>query len=244
MKHFLKKYTEGFINLLYPLSCFGCEISLGPESNVPLCSECFEKIKKNPLPYCKICGRSMNKEKSYRTICNECTSGNFYFTRAWSCCIYEGIIKDAILRFKYTDSMYLAPIFREIFADFIKENLDKDIVDMVVPVPLFSSKQRERGFNQSNILADLIRALLNKPVFSNMLKKIRPTRPQQELNRRERLSNLKGAFVVRELGDVKNKNIMLVDDVLTTGSTINECSRILKEALCKNVFALTLARGI
>ncbi len=185
----------------------------------------------------------MDKEKFYRPICNECAGGNFYFTRAWSCCIYEGIIKDAILRFKYTDSMYLAPIFRKILSDFIKENLDKDIVDMIVPIPLFSSKLRERGFNQSVILAGLMRTILNKPVSSNMLKKIRPTRPQQELNRRERLSNLKGVFTVRDPRAVKNKNIMLVDDVFTTGSTINECSRILKEALCKNVFALTLARG-
>jgi len=243
MNYWFKKFFKDCVNLVYPISCFSCGIKLNLENNMPICMECFQKIKWNAPPYCIRCGKSMSEQRQYRSICAECKSSNFYFVRIWSCCIYEGIIKDAILRFKYSENLYLVPFFKEVMAKFIKNNIDKDIADVIIPVPLFSSRLREKGFNQSKILADIVKEILNKPILLNALKKVKSTKPQQELNRQERLSNLSGAFSVFNSKEIKNKNILLIDDVLTTGATLNECARVLKEVLCKEVFALTVARG-
>ncbi len=239
----IKKFLKGFVNIICPISCFACGKKLNLENKLPLCAECFQKIKWNPLPYCSRCGRSLSANIRYSPICAECKNAGFRFTRAWSCCLYEGVIKEVIVRFKYSESMYLIPIFKEILKKFIRENIDANFVDIIIPVPLFNSKLRERGFNQSEIIASLVEEILNKPVLADILKKIRPTKPQQELSRNARLSNLKDAFSVTRPDYIRDKNVLLIDDVLTTGATLNECAKVLKELSQKNIFALTLARG-
>ncbi|MFH0838647.1 MAG: ComF family protein [Candidatus Omnitrophota bacterium] len=243
MKRILKTLVTDCINLLYPATCIGCDEKLETHDKVPVCKMCFEKIKWNTPPYCSKCGKSMSKNRTYKPTCSDCLRTDVYFTRVWSCCIYEDIIKDAIIKFKYLQGRYLEPFFEAIFARFIKMNTDRNLIDIIMPVPLFKSKLRDRGFNQSEILATIIHKLLHKPLLLTILQKIRPTKPQQELSRLARLSNVKDTFGVSGSANIKNKNILLVDDVFTTGATINECARVLKRAQCQDIYALTVARG-
>jgi len=114
--------------------------------------------------------------------------------------------------------------------------------DIIVPVPLHSKRLKERGFNQSFLLAHQINKKLSLPVIADDLQRIKWTRPQVELDWRERASNVKGAFTLIDNEEIKGKEVLLIDDVYTTGSTVNECARVLKKAGAKKVYVATVAR--
>jgi ComF family protein len=159
-------------------------------------------------------------------------------------CLYGGVLKECIHLFKYNERLRLSRILSELMVDFIKTNRQIiDDVDIIVPVPLSAGRLWQRGYNQSEILARALAKELGLS-FSNALVKTKSTRPQSELKRDRRLNNVRGVFGIRRGARIAGKTILLVDDVLTTGSTLNECARILLESGAGRIRALTLARGI
>jgi len=178
-------------------------------------------------------------------FCADCRKRQFYFERVYSACIYDGALKELIHLFKYKAKISLAPVLSGLMIDFIKDNRETiDNIDTVAFVPLQDSRLRERGFNQSRILAFSISKEFGIPI-SDLLRKTARTKHQNELMRDERLSNLTGAFSVRKSpGNPGNLNVLLIDDVMTTGTTLNECAKVLRESGVKAVRCLTLARGI
>jgi len=131
----------------------------------------------------------------------------------------------------------------KLMLDFAGRNIDPDEIDFVVPVPLHPVKLRERQFNQSEVLAAYLAKKLNKKIVKDRLKRIKYTMPQTELKREQRLKNVNGAFRAKRDSNFEDKTILLVDDVLTTGATLNECAKALKDAGAKRVIAFALARG-
>ena len=163
---------------------------------------------------------------------------------AYSACLYEGPLKEIIHSFKYKKRISLAKIVSKFMIDFISENGEVlEGIDIITFVPLKNDRLRERGFNQSKVLAFNISKEFGIPLL-DALQKTRATRPQNELSRDERLANLDGAFKVKGDVELNNARMLLIDDVMTTGATLSECSKILLDAGALEVRCLALARGI
>ena len=237
-------WAKNFISLIYPLSCLICKAALSPLSDKPLCDICWNKIERNLPPFCRICGKHLPSEnQNHAFACKDCQASSYFFKKARSVCVYDGVIKDCIHLFKYRSKLSLAKPLSKLMVDFAHNFLDMENIDLILPVPLANSKLRQRQFNQAKLLAKSISCAFSKELKDKLLIKIKPGVAQVNLSRAERLKNVRGSFKVRHQLLLKNKNILLVDDVLTTGATINECARMLLEAGAKRVGVFTLARS-
>jgi len=187
---------------------------------------------------CQICGMPFVSKISSHHTCSNCIKKKPPFSSARSIAVYDGVLLDAIHRFKYNGKTSIAKPLGSIMAD----RLPPNNYDIIVPVPLHKKRLKHRGFNQSLLLARKISKRHKIPIdYLNLIRE-RLTEPQIKLKGKERLKNVKGAFAVRDKSVFKNKNVLIIDDVYTTGATINECARVLKKAGVKGVYALTLAR--
>ncbi len=237
------RLVNSLVDIIYPKTCLVCKNKLATSSvdNV-VCNGCWGNIKRNLPPFCHSCGRQLKKSNFNKSICPSCLKTKLHFDRAFSPCIYEGVIKDLIHNFKYKGKDYLGSALSRLMTEFIKEyDLPIGYIDLIVPLPLHKTRLREREFNQAEILAKFIAQEFKKNLASEDLRRHRPTKTQTDLELNERLLNVKGSFLVTELERVKGKNILLVDDVLTTGATSSEAAYALKDSGANIVFVLTLA---
>jgi ComF family protein len=218
----LKAFAKNFINLFYPLHCMSCNSQLDALNESRLCDKCGASIKPNAMPPFEL----------------ETTG-----VMAYSAAIYEGTMKELIHSFKYKGKLTLTRTFIKLMADHIKENPEILDVDLITAVPLHRSRLMRREFNQSLVLANKLAREFSLPA-KDALKKTKKTKYQNELSKSERLTNLKGAFRVRDNNDISGKDILLVDDVMTTGATLNECADTLLAGGAGSVKCFTLARGI
>jgi len=193
-------------------------------------------------PRCGVCGAVGQED-----ICSECLKKiSFLRPTAFvhSVGAYEGPLKSAILRFKFKKKANLAEPLGVLMVKYLSRHLDMNKIDFIVPVPLHQSKFNERGFNQSELLSHVITKYYDVPTVSGMLFRTRRTFPQFDLPRMERFKNIKGAFEVKGANLLKERSVLLVDDIYTTGSTISECTRVLKDGGAGNVHILTLSRAV
>jgi len=218
----IKVIAKNFLNLLYPLHCMGCQTPLEAMNELHLCGRCIASINHNAMPPFELDDSRV---------------------KAYSACLYDGALKELVHLFKYKGKTVLAGIFSKLMIDYIKENPEIADVDLVTVVPLHKERLREREFNQSLLIANPISKEYSL-VLKNALEKTRNTRYQNELLKSERLKNLKGAFSVSPRADIKDKNILLIDDIMTTGSTLGECAKTLLDGGARCVKCFTLARGI
>ena len=240
----LGKRINALLDIIYPKSCLTCKRNLKGIPNIEnsVCLDCWKKIKRNRPPFCYSCGRYLDNSRHTKHICPSCIKIPLCFDRAFSPCVYEGVIKDLIHEFKYKGKDYLGLPLSRIMIEFIKEyDLPMQFIDFVIPVPLHKTKLREREFNQAGILSDNIAKEFNKKVLRRHLIRNRPTKTQTELEDKERFTNVKDSFSVKEGPVIKGKNILLVDDVLTTAATSSEAASALKSAGAHIVFVMTLA---
>ncbi|MEW6101376.1 MAG: ComF family protein [Candidatus Omnitrophota bacterium] len=239
----LRQATKALIDLVFPKICLACKDKLKAGSVCGmLCPKCWSKIKKNTPPFCHSCGRHLEKTNFPKNICPQCLKKNLSFDRAFSPCSYEGILKDLIHIFKYNNKPGLSRPLSRLMAEFIREyNLPIGFLDFIVPVPLHDSKLREREFNQAEVLARTISEEFKIELLENVLQRKHMTKSQADLEINERFQNVKGCFRLIKEEKIKGKNILLVDDVLTTGATSSEAAQILKESGAHIVFVMTLA---
>jgi ComF family protein len=167
-----------------------------------------------------------------------------YFTmaRAWGA--YEGSLQEAIHHWKYEGKTNLTPFFAEWMAEGVKRYWDPDSLDLLIPVPLHTQRLRERGFNQALLLVKELSCRTGIPYRKTILQKKKPTVPQVNLSGAEREKGLRGVFHVTGKEEWVGKSILLVDDVYTTGATVNECSKVLWRGGAKRVDVLTLAHAV
>ena len=214
--------AKNFINLFYPLHCLICGACLDALNEFHLCGRCVASIQHNAMPPFELETPSV---------------------MAYSACLYEGAMKEIIHSFKYKGKLPLAKISAMLMIDYIRENPEIADVGVITAVPLHKTRIEEREFNQSLLLAHRIARAFNLPV-KNILEKKSRTKYQNELSRGERLVNLKNAFKIRGREDISGLDILLIDDVMTTGATLNECARTILSGGARNVTCFTLARGI
>ena len=235
--------VKSVANLVYPLRCASCGKPLDVACESGACALCESRIRMNPKPYCTSCGRTMDDAHH---ICSNCRRVPYYFSRAYAACLYEGTLKEMIHAFKYKNNRAVARIFTRLLTRFIRENRDViEAIEAITFVPLGARKQRIRGYNQSELLAGAVSKTTGMPVVGSLEKTAR-TRSQSDLPRQERLTNVQNAFRVRRGAAhlIKGRYLLLIDDVMTTGATLNECSHALIEAGARDVRCLTLARGL
>jgi ComF family protein len=239
----LKGFWEGFVDLLYPKRCLACKNKLsGASIDGLVCVSCWSQIKKNTPPFCHSCGRRLEKKDFAKSICADCRKNSFHFDRAFSPCSYTGIIKELIHEFKYNGKDHLGQTLSGLMVEFIKEySLPMGDLDLIVPLPMHKTRLREKEFNQAEVLAEALGRAFARDIAGNVLGRSRLSRTQTELSVSERFSNVRESFRVLNPGGIRGKNILLVDDVLTTGATSSEAARAMKEAGAGIVFVLTLA---
>lgn len=230
------------IRFLLPVDCAACGTPLADDPMPFFCSPCWDTVSPVMLPRCSRCDRPFASPVattySPDHTCQPCSDRPPSYTRAWTLYPYLPPLQDAICLLKYRGKVSLAAPLARLMLD----RMPSLSVDLIVPVPLHVTRLREREFNQSLLLAHHIGRSLRLPVsFTNLVRTV-PSPPQTTLSRAERLRNLRNAFAVRDPAALAGKRVLLIDDVFTTGATVNECAKTLRKAGSGDVFALTLAR--
>jgi ComF family protein len=201
--------------LVYPPMCAGCARVF--YSNEPFCPDCFILLDLISEPYCPLCGIPFGVEATTGHLCGDCLQSLHRFDRARATAFYQGLIREVI----------------------------HHRIDTIVPVPLHRKRLSQRGFNQSSLLARRLGTLLKIPVDYSSLQRTRWTDPQIGLSRNQRAANVKGAFSVKSPEKIEGKGVLLLDDVLTTGETVNQCVRVLRKVgEAREVVVLTVARTV
>jgi ComF family protein len=208
------------------------------------CEACRKGVTRIGSPVCSKCGLPFVSREGIDHTCSECLQEERPFRKARAFGVYDGSLMEAIHIFKYAKkaslSRPLSALVRETFLRF----WDSDTIDLIVPVPLHVKRLRERGFNQSYLLIKRWAKQEGLPFDGALLSRHRWTEPQTTLSRKERQRNIKGAFAARKPDRTKDKRILLVDDVYTTGATVTACAQVLLEACAESVDILTLARAV
>ena len=228
---------SGILNLLYPKRCACCGEILR-ESEGRICPACRKKLRPITGPCCLKCGRPVEAEEEY---CAECLRTPHFFRQGRSAFVYDDVWKKSIERFKYYGYREFGDFYSEAMVRVCSAQIRAWRPDMIIPVPLHRSKQRKRGFNQSWYLAERIGRLTGIPADPTLVKKTRRTASQKKLNAAERRRNLAGAFQIT--GNVRGMRILVVDDVYTTGSTMDAMAKTLLPAGAEEVFFLTFCIG-
>lgn len=241
MKGVLPDVWEGLLDILYPegKNCYLCGDKIRKEHTYGICRGCRESFIFIREKSCSMCGKFL----ASGSLCSDCRSIRHYYDRAHSLCVYDGKIKEWIYSFKYAGRSYLARPFGRMMVERIKEiGLDR-AVDCIVPVPLYRKKQRQRGYNQSHLLANVISRELGLGKTLDILRRDKDTPPLSGQTRLQRMETMEGAFRIADGGAAAVKNVLLIDDIYTTGSTVNQCAKVLKEWGAAGVYVFTLASG-
>ncbi|MGB9473874.1 MAG: ComF family protein [Candidatus Udaeobacter sp.] len=232
---------EAAASLLYPPVCTLC----GGKTRAGqyLCEQCEAKTMRIVAPFCRQCSEPFEGAITGAFRCANCTRRTIYFEAAVAAYRGRGVVRQIIHDFKYGRQIHL----RHLVARWLYEALDDERLrerefDLIVPVPLHPTRRRERGFNQAGLLAELLSSRISVPC-KPLLERIRYTTTQTALDRAERMENLHNAFRLRKNTDVRGLQVLLIDDILTTGSTLSECARVLKHAGATSVHAAMAARA-
>ena len=236
----LSDLSGGLLDLLYPPQCIICGKNLLSEPNQFVCADCIKQVDFIQSPLCLRCGKpfdfSGGSEDHY---CGECLKITPYFESARAVASYEQPVVDLLHRLKYRGDTSVTGALKEIMVGGGREWAYSDC-DVIAPVPLHRDRLKKRGLNQSLVLAGL--AFSEHKIIPDLLVRTKNTCPQTGLNGDERRKNLKSAFEVKNFKLVKNKKILLVDDVFTTGTTVAECSKTLEKAGATAIHVWTFAR--
>lgn len=233
----LKKIWNWILEIFFPsnLKCIFCGRDI-PDPKICYCDECEEKLHFESDKRCKLCDDILHGDS---IVCDNCKSHRKAFDRAISVYPYIDMVKKVILKFKDSNAKYLAPHMAQLMNDRLKQT---DIeFDIIIPMPLSKKSFSKRKFNQAQMLAEELSKLCNLPVETKCFEKVKETKHQKELGFFDRQKNLHHAFKVTDKTKILNKSILLVDDVMTTGATANECAKELKK-FANKVFVITFAR--
>ena len=222
--------------MLYPQTCYFC----GKINKTPICDSCKKKIEYVREPRCAKCGKPIRYEE--KEFCEDCKKGEFFFEKGKSIWIHKGPAAWSIYQFKYHNRRIYGKFYASELWRIYGEDIKHWGIECIIPVPLHWRRKRSRGYNQAECIAKELGKLSGIAVADNAIKRIRYTERQKKLDNKERKRNLEGAFCVSKRWK-KVKNVLLIDDIYTTGSTINEVSRKLKQRGVEKICFLTISVG-
>jgi ComF family protein len=245
MKTGFRALWQAAKDISFPPVCLVCNTGLGGgvsgRQPISLCADCLTQVVFLREPLCRLCGKTFPGAAGNNHLCGRCLRHGWHFHGARSVIQYQGVLADVIRSFKYGENRTALSTFAA-----LKENLPHlqalEGSDLILPVPLHPERLRQRGFNQALVLAKTFFPEQHAIINTTALKRTRRTAPQTGLSGAARRKNIKGAFAAK--GDkVAGRKILLIDDVFTTGTTVDECARVLRKAGAREVQVLTLARA-
>lgn len=234
----LRRELQGFFDLLFPQACPLCHKTLHLQADPPFCTTCNSGINSLPSGCCSRCALPFPSGNSSSHLCESCSRTLPPFRSVHSAGVYDAGLRKAVHRFKYEGGHYLD----RSLGILLGSALDGiSCPDLIVPVPLHIRRLRKRTYNQSLLLARELGRQLSKSVVATLLERVRETPQQQGLSARERIKNLQGAFACRQ--PLTGEQILLVDDVMTTGATATACSQVLLAAGASEVRVAVVGRA-
>ena len=255
----LRSLADALASVLFPAPCRICGETLETASRIPICSPCLASLRPYDGPLCNRCGRPivspvvrpvltdvprLSAGAVPEVLCLVCRRGLYDFDFARSHGAYTDSLVRAVILLKYHRVGSLGGWFAQRLAEIAAQHPALRDVDVVVPVPQHSLRLRERGYNHAELVARPLARCLGLPCRSYLLLRTRPRPEKLRLTVRERWSTVRGAYAVQKSTEVDNLRVLLVDDVFTTGATLDACSRALRHAGASHIAALTVARAV
>ena len=227
--------TDKILNWLYPPACIACKVMLPVNmGNFYICERCEPLFERAQLPFCKKCGQKLESEDEN---CASCFGKSFYFESNVSVFVYDELMRDLLHDMKFRNKKRIATGLGLLFAKYI-EIPNEDYI--LTWLPMHPKKQKERGFNQAEVMAKEIAKALGV-TCRNIIRRVIDTPAQSGLHPKLRQENVKGVFEIIKGLSVQGASIVIIDDIFTTGASVNECAKVLKEGGAKKIYAKTLA---
>jgi ComF family protein len=235
-----KKALESMVGLVFPRRCPGCDIILLPkERKAGFCKKCQSRVHKIPDCHCQKCGKMLRTEAEY---CGDCKTTKHFFVQNKAVYLYQGQMKPSMYHFKYGNRREYAKTFAQDAAKQYGDWIKRMGMEAIVPVPMYRGKERRRGYNQATVFAKELGKQMELPVYTDLVIRIRDTAPQKNLNQVQRKYNMKNAFKIKRNG-VKLSHVLVVDDIYTTGSTMDGVAQVLLSAGVDEVYCLSVCIG-
>ncbi len=238
----MKSLLHGTLDLLYPRRCAVCAADTGSGGRY-LCWDCLIGLPYIQDPYCSICGDPVEGNVDHDFVCSWCLESMPAFDLARSVVRYRGCVGGLLQAFKYRNATHLAYDLSALLEGGVRAHLADGGIDAIAYVPLHPRKARARTYNQARLLAEQLACRLNLPVERNALRRVRWTATQTRLHAAARRANVMGAFQTPIPDWVRGRRWLLVDDVMTTGATVDACARVLRQNGASRVVVATVARG-
>lgn len=238
IKSMVFEAADAAAGFFFPRRCPLCDCVVEPGKLI--CGVCNQKNWRIREPVCKRCGKPVENDR--REYCRDCQVKSHKYRQGKAVFLYRGEIQRSMYRFKYNNKREYAVFYANEAADLYGHWIKQHNIEAIVPVPMFSGKKRLRGYNQAGVFAAALGRTVGLPVDQRLIMRVRNTVPQKELNDRERKSNLKNAFQLKP-DIVKYNQILLVDDIYTTGSTIDAVAEVLLSAGIKDIYYICISIG-
>lgn len=219
---------DRILNFIFPPKCILCGQVLSADTCICICAVCMNDLEFDSWRFTKIDDKNIRYN---------------YIDGILSLCLYKGKIKKSLHRYKFSNKSQYFRTYGRLLSERLKNTVEFNDIDMIIAVPLHKNRERERGYNQAKLISKVISKETGIPDRSYVLSRVRDTAAQRLLSRSERQRNVLDAFKVIEPQKVRDKAVLLVDDILTTGNTINECSKVLKTHGAKKVYGIVIASG-
>ena len=241
-KKYLRRAGQYVLHILLPRECFGCGRDLKWSATAPLCPACENGLTLPGPLICQRCGVVLKSGGAHCFHCRGSKADKYKCKVIRSACNFNEFSRGLVHALKYQGAGYVAPYMGGVMAHRFGMLTELAGVNLVIPVPLFSARQKKRGYNQSELLARAFCTKTGLALDVKSLVRVRDTGSQTKLGREARVENMSGAFEVKNPAAVKGKTVLLIDDVATTGSTLESCAQALRLAGAKRVLAYTFAR--
>ena len=238
----IKIELTGLFDLLFPPVCPLCRQELAERSPRALCPTCLGQLHPLPSPRCPRCALPFATEGGVDHLCETCLRQPPAFTRVVALGVYEGLLRESVHRFKFQNRINLDRPLARLLAENLEQANPPCRPDLILPVPLHSQRLRQRGYNQSLLLAEQLEKCWRIPVLPRLLVRTRPTPPQQGLSVAVRQQNLRGAFTLAT--PLQGETVLLIDDVMTTGATVRECAQVLQSGGAGEVVVAVIGRAL
>ena len=239
----LRPFFAAVLDFFFPPLCHVCRTFIPDAGPLHICCACRERMLLINSPLCVVCGVPFIGAANDH-LCGGCVTSHHHVNAARAALVYEGASRDLIHAFKYRNKTHLRRPLALLAIEQLSEFVRSRAPHLIIPVPLHRKRLRSRGFNQAVLLGELFSAQWNIPLDRHNLRRIRWTEPQVNLSSGDRRANVKGAFSLQNPELVRGRRVLLVDDVLTTGSTVEECAVMLKNAGADDVAVITIARAL
>ncbi len=238
-------WSRAGVNLLFPPRCTYCDGELPAlTDSILLCDDCRNKLGPMDWPCCHRCGAPVNAEEAKAECCARCRMTKLTFDAVVSLGAYRDHLRTAVLRMKRPSGRALAMALGRLFQLRRGGEVAASAPGLVIPVPMHWRRYWVQGVNSAEVLAECLAQEMNVPLAARILRRVRNTLPQANLSPKQRFDNVRGAFEVRSGYDLNGSHVLLVDDILTTGATCSEASRMLKAVGAETVSIAVLARAL